>query len=97
MNKLRSMLHLLLNFSIISLFFAEQAFSAQYLGPEYYEDPKDGSVMGPILGISYLILAIWLYNQSSINKISKQHPILATILFIFVFPVIWVYLIAQLK
>lgn len=85
---------LLLNFFIFAVFFSKQVFSAQYLGPDYDEGP--GNNIGPILGISYLIFAIFIYNQKFIKNISKQHPVIATFLFIFVFPVIWVILIGKI-
>lgn len=89
-----TMRHFLLKFFIFSMAVSEQAFSAQYLGPEYEEG--SGSIMGPVLGVSYLIFAIWFYNQSSVNNISKKHPVIASILFIFVFPVIWVILVLSI-
>jgi hypothetical protein len=91
---LAAMRHYLLKFSILSMAVSKQAFSAQYLGPDYEEGP--GNIMGPILGVSYLVFAIWFYNQNPINNFSKKHPVIAIILFIFVFPVIWVVLIGRI-
>jgi hypothetical protein len=94
MFKLSPIRRFLLNFFIFSIAVSEQAVSAQYLGREYEED--SGTMMGPVLGISYLIFALWIYNRRSVNNISKEHPVIAIILFIFVFPVIWVFLLTSI-